>query len=135
MLIAWSRSPPGSCSRERTHERLAHSQHRDLPAAGWRGGHHLLARGSAATIASNARWIALVTTIVEFAVSLVIWAKFDGHTAAFQFEETAAWLAPGIGYHLGVDGISMLFVVLTAGLMPFCILASWNRSRTASPNT
>jgi len=85
----------------------------------------LFARGSKEAVAGNARWIALVTTIVAFALSLVIWARFDGHTAAFQFVERADWLAPGIGYHMGVDGISMLFIVLTAGLMPFCILASW----------
>jgi NADH-quinone oxidoreductase subunit M len=81
----------------------------------------LLARNSP----SNARWIALITTIIAFALSLVIWLNFDGHSAAFQFVEQATWLAPGIGYHMGVDGISMLFVVLTCGLMPFCILASW----------
>ncbi len=60
-----------------------------------------------------------------FALSLLIWASFDGSTAAFQFVEQAAWLGAGITYHMGVDGISMLFVVLTAALMPFCILASW----------
>jgi NADH-quinone oxidoreductase subunit M len=86
----------------------------------------VLARGSA----SNARWIALITTIVEFALALVIWFKFDGHSAAFQFTEQADWFAPGIGYHMGVDGISMLFLVLTAGLMPFCILASWESIET-----
>jgi len=85
----------------------------------------LLTRGSESTIASNARWIALATTIVEFVLSLVLWFKFDGSTSAFQFVESADWLGPGIGYRMGVDGISMLFVVLTAGLMPFCILASW----------
>jgi len=89
-----------------------------------------LARGSDATVASNARWIALVTTLVEFALSLVIWFNFDGHSAAFQFVEQADWLGPGIGYHMGVDGISMLFIVLTAGLMPFCILASWESIET-----
>jgi NADH-quinone oxidoreductase subunit M len=89
-----------------------------------------LARGSDATVASNARWIALVTTLVEFILSLIIWARFDGHSAAFQFVEQADWLGPGIGYHMGVDGISMLFIVLTAGLMPFCILASWESIET-----
>jgi NADH-quinone oxidoreductase subunit M len=85
----------------------------------------MLTRGSDKTVASNARWIALITTLVEFVLSLVIWFRFDGHSAAFQFVEQADWLGPGIGYHMGVDGISMLFIVLTAGLMPFCILASW----------
>ncbi len=85
----------------------------------------LATRGSEKAVASNARWIALVTTIVTFLVSLIIWIKFDGSTAAFQFVEEAEWLGPGIGYKMGVDGISMLFVILTTGLMPFCILASW----------
>ena len=80
--------------------------------------------------ARNARWVALVTTLIEFAISLFIWFKFDGSSAAFQFVERADWLGPGIGYHMGVDGISMLFIVLTAGLMPICILASWDSIET-----
>ena len=88
----------------------------------------MLAGGS--DIARNARWIALVTTLIEFALSLFIWLKFDGSIAAFQFVERADWLGPGIGYHMGVDGISMLFIVLTAGLMPICILASWESIQT-----
>ena len=90
----------------------------------------LLTRGSENAVARNARWIALFTTLVEFALAIVIWVKFDGTTAAFQFVEQADWLSPGIGYHMGVDGISMLFIVLTAGLMPFCILASWESIQT-----
>ena len=85
----------------------------------------LATRGSEAAVARNARWVALIVTLIEFAISLVIWIKFDGTSSAFQFVERADWLGPGIGYHMGVDGISMLFLVLTAGLMPFCILASW----------
>ncbi len=54
----------------------------------------------------------------------------------FQLVEKYNWLGGGISYHMGVDGISMLFVVLTAGLMPFCIAASWKSVETsASPNT
>ena len=90
----------------------------------------LLTSGSDAVVARNARWIALITTIVEFALSIYIWAKFDGSIAAFQFVEQADWLGPGIAYHMGVDGISMLFIVLTCGLMPFCILASWESIET-----
>ena len=85
----------------------------------------LLARGSDKTVANTARWVALIVTIVDFALSLLLWADFDGSTAAFQFVERAAWMGNGISYHMGVDGISMLFIVLTGGLMPFCILASW----------
>ncbi len=75
--------------------------------------------------ANNARWIALGTTIVTFIVSLAVWASFDNSNPGFQLVEKLNWLGGGISYHMGVDGISMLFVVLTAGLMPFCIAASW----------
>jgi len=73
----------------------------------------------------NARWIALGTTVVVFALSLLVWAGFDASNPGFQLVEKHDWLGGGISYHMGVDGISMLFVVLTAGLMPFCIAASW----------
>jgi NADH-quinone oxidoreductase subunit M len=72
----------------------------------------------------NARWIALWTTLFTFALSLLIWINFDPNTPGFQFVEEREWLG-AIRYKMGVDGISMLFVVLTAFLMPICILASW----------
>jgi NADH-quinone oxidoreductase subunit M len=72
----------------------------------------------------NARYVALWTTLATFAVSLLIWINFDKSTANFQFVEERAWLGP-LKYKLGVDGISMLFVILTTFLMPLCILASW----------
>ncbi len=72
----------------------------------------------------NARHTALYTTIFTFAVSLLIWINFDPSTANFQFVEEAAWIGP-FRYKMGVDGISMLFVILTTFLMPLCILASW----------
>ena len=72
----------------------------------------------------NARWIALWTTIITFALSLLIWINFDKANPGFQFVEERAWLGP-LTYKLGVDGISMLFVILTTFLMPLCILASW----------
>ena len=77
-----------------------------------------------------ARWIALGTTIVTFIISLMVWAAFDTRNPGFQLVEKANWLGGGISYHMGVDGISMLFVVLTAGLMPFCIAASWESIQT-----
>jgi NADH-quinone oxidoreductase subunit M len=80
--------------------------------------------------AQSARWIALGTTIIVFALSLVMWAGFDNANPGFQMVEKANWLGGGISYHMGVDGISMLFVVLTAGLMPFCIAASWESVET-----
>ena len=74
--------------------------------------------------ARNARWIAFWTTLMVFLVSLAIWVNFDVKSASFQFVEERAWLGP-LKYRMGVDGISMLFVILTTFLMPLCILASW----------
>jgi NADH-quinone oxidoreductase subunit M len=73
---------------------------------------------------NNARWIALWGTLATFLVSLLIWWNFDPSNSGFQFVEERAWLGP-IKYKMGVDGISMLFVILTTFLMPLCILASW----------
>ena len=72
----------------------------------------------------NARWIALWTTLITFLVSLLIWQHFDNTNPGFQFLEEYAWLGP-LKYKMGVDGISILFVILTTFLMPLCILASW----------
>jgi len=83
-------------------------------------------RGEAADIARNARAVALWTSLATFLLSLALWLQFDTTTSAFQFEERALWMpAFNIAYHVGVDGISMLFVLLTTLLTPVCILASW----------
>ncbi|CDX35361.1 NADH-quinone oxidoreductase chain M (NADH dehydrogenase I, chain M) (NDH-1, chain M) [Mesorhizobium sp. SOD10] len=74
----------------------------------------------------NIRAIAFITTAFTFVISLFIWTGFDNSQAGFQFVEKHAWLDSGISYHMGVDGISMLFVILTTFLMPLCILASWD---------
>jgi NADH-quinone oxidoreductase subunit M len=85
----------------------------------------LMVRGDDAAAQRNARWIALWTTVLTFAVSLVIWINFDPANPSFQFVEEHPWIGASIKYKMGVDGISMLFVILTTFLMPFCILASW----------
>jgi len=86
---------------------------------------YLMARGRDAAADRNARWIALWATIVTFAVSLIMVARYDASNAGMQFVEQAPWLAATINYHMGVDGISFPFVILTTALMPFCILCSW----------
>src|SRR5690349_14077849 len=78
----------------------------------------------------NARWVALWTTLVTFLISLLLIWRFDPASPEFQFEEKAPWLGGAITYHMGVDGISLPFVVLTTGLMPICILASWEAIET-----
>ncbi|MFH1794996.1 MAG: NADH-quinone oxidoreductase subunit M [Pseudomonadota bacterium] len=73
----------------------------------------------------NIRSVTLFTTVFTFLLSLGIWLGFDNATPGFQMVEKVEWLNSGIAYHMGVDGISMLFVILTTFLMPLCILASW----------
>jgi NADH-quinone oxidoreductase subunit M len=82
-------------------------------------------RGEGAADTRNARWTAFWTTALTFAVSLVLVWRFDASTPEFQFVEKHAWLGGTTAYHMGVDGISLPFVILTTALMPFCILASW----------
>jgi NADH-quinone oxidoreductase subunit M len=74
----------------------------------------------------NARWVALWTTLVTFAISLILIWRFDPSTPDFQFFEKRPWLGGAINYSMGVDGISLPFVVLTTALMPISILASWD---------
>ena len=95
-----------------------------LPLAG--GLFIMTVRGTDEVVASNARWAALWTSLIVFAVSLVLWVKFDTANPGFQFQESLSWLPEfGVGYRMGVDGISVLFVLLSAALTPICILASW----------
>lgn len=72
-----------------------------------------------------ARWIALAVTLVTAVLSLVLWAGFDQTNTGFQFVENYNWIGTSIGYRMGVDGISVLFIPLTAVLMPAVILTSW----------
>lgn len=89
-----------------------------------------LSRGDDEAARRNSRWIALWTTLITFAVSVLLVVRFDPTVADFQFVEKANWLAAGITYHMGVDGISLPFVILTTALMPFCIIASWKSVTT-----
>jgi len=73
----------------------------------------------------NARWTALWTTLITFLISLILVWRFDPTSADFQFLEKRPWLGGAITYAMGVDGISLPFVILTTALMPISILASW----------
>ncbi len=84
-----------------------------------------LSRGDDEAARRNSRWIALWTTLITFGVSVLLVMRFDPSNADFQFVEKASWLATGITYHMGVDGISLPLVILTTAIMPFCIIASW----------
>jgi NADH-quinone oxidoreductase subunit M len=90
----------------------------------------LILRGNDEATYNNARWAALIATTATFILSLVAWREFDTSSSAFQLVETHAWFSDKILYKLGVDGMSMPFVLLTTFLMPFCILASWTSIQT-----
>ncbi|HVP92017.1 MAG TPA: NADH-quinone oxidoreductase subunit M [Terriglobales bacterium] len=74
----------------------------------------------------EARATALVFSLATFALSLVVYARFDGATAAAQFVERTPWLGRGLNYHVGVDGLSLFLVLITAFLTPIALLSSWN---------
>ena len=86
----------------------------------------LIVNGPKEAVDRNCRSVALVTTLATFLISLLLWIRFDPTKAGFQFEEKVAWVpALNIGYHAGIDGISLFFVLLSTLLTPICILASW----------
>ncbi len=86
----------------------------------------LLVRGDEEQSAPFARAIALIVSILVFAETLLLWSRFDALSADFQFVERYAWIpAFGIDYYIGVDGISLLLLVLTGFLTPLALLASW----------
>ncbi len=72
------------------------------------------------------RWLALLISLAVFAASCMLWFAFDRDVGGFQLVERVDWIPQlGIAYHLGVDGVSLLLVLLTALLIPVVILASW----------
>ncbi len=80
----------------------------------------------AALLDRNAKWVALLVTGIVLALSIFLVIEFDPDQAGYQFVDQIGWLSDlGINYKMGVDGLSVLFVLLTAFLMPICILASW----------
>ena len=87
----------------------------------------LLIRGdNEEAVAKNSRWVALWVSGVTFAVSLLLWTGFERGTAEFQFVEEVEWMPSlGLSYRMGVDGISVLFVLLSTLLTPICIISSW----------
>ncbi|MEO0035657.1 MAG: hypothetical protein RLZZ501_1680, partial [Pseudomonadota bacterium] len=86
----------------------------------------LTIRGEEAVVARNARHVALLTALATFVLSLFVLARFDGGSPDFQLKETATWF-PGttLSYSLGVDGVSVWFVLLSTFLTPLCILSSF----------
>ena len=85
----------------------------------------LFLRGDDAAAQRNAKWLALLATTATFLLSLFVLAGFDPADTGFQFVEEYDWIL-GLKYKMGVDGISVLFVMLTTFLMPLTIAACWD---------
>jgi hypothetical protein len=83
-------------------------------------------RGDDDVARRNIRATALAVTVINFLLSLLAWSSFDPGQPGFQLEDKVSWLGGLMTYHMGVDGISMPFVMLTAAIMPLCIIASWH---------
>ncbi|MCI5059704.1 MAG: NADH-quinone oxidoreductase subunit M [Alphaproteobacteria bacterium] len=91
----------------------------------------LLVRGNDELVALNSKRVALYTSLFNFALSLVLLVRFDPAQADFQFVEKHTWFSAfDIAYHMGVDGISLFFILLSTFLVPVCIIASWNSIKT-----
>ncbi|MEL7372797.1 MAG: NADH-quinone oxidoreductase subunit M, partial [Myxococcota bacterium] len=85
----------------------------------------LFLRGDDEAAQNNAKYVALAATLASLLASLFLLAGFDPDDTGFQFLEEGEWIL-GLTYKLGVDGISVLFVMLTTFLMPITILACWD---------
>ncbi|WP_310496211.1 NADH-quinone oxidoreductase subunit M [Sandarakinorhabdus sp.] len=86
----------------------------------------VLLPGTEAARADRARVLALATTLAEFALGVWLWTQFDASGAPFQFAEKLPLFAPFLDWSLGIDGISLMLIMLSVFLMPICILASWD---------
>ena len=71
----------------------------------------------------TAKYVSLFTTVVNFLISIYLWIAFDQSTSDFQFIEDRAWIEGFVNYKVGVDGISILFIILTTFITPLCILS------------
>ncbi|NEK21012.1 NADH-quinone oxidoreductase subunit M [Sulfitobacter sp. JBTF-M27] len=81
-------------------------------------------RGDDEAAQRNAKWLAMITTTATFLISLFVLFEFDPNDTGFQFVTESEWVL-GLSYRMGVDGISILFVMLTTFMMPLVIAASW----------
>ena len=88
----------------------------------------LFVQGSDAQSSENAKRVSLVTSIVVFLLSLVMFGEFDKNSSDFQFVEEFLWLG-FFNYKLGVDGISVILILLTTGMMPLVFLSSWTTGK------
>ena len=86
----------------------------------------LITRGSQKNVEKNSKYLAIFTSVANFLISIFLWLSFDTSTSEFQFVEKRIWIKGFINYQLGVDGISILFILLTTFIAPICIFSGIN---------
>lgn len=93
----------------------------------------LVLPGDEAAKARAARWTALATTLLLFAMGLLLWSDYETAAPGFQFVERVALFGPWLEWHLGIDGIALMLILLSVFLMPLCVLAGWESVKTRVP--
>ena len=78
----------------------------------------------------TAKYVSLFTSIVNFLISIYLWVSFDQTTSNFQFIEDRTWIEGFVNYKVGIDGISILFIILTTFITPLCIISVNNTVKT-----
>ena len=86
----------------------------------------LITQGNEKNVEKNSKYVAIFSSIVNFLLSLFLWFYFDTQTSDFQFVENKKWIDGFINFQLGIDGISMLFILLTTFITPICIFSGIN---------
>ena len=82
-----------------------------------------ITRGNTKTVEKNSKYVAIFTSLVNFLITIFLWFSFDNSTANFQFVEEKNWMSGYISFQLGIDGISILFILLTTFIVPICIFS------------
>tara|TARA_B100000686_G_scaffold353567_1_gene459701 strand:+ start:918 stop:2420 length:1503 start_codon:yes stop_codon:yes gene_type:complete len=85
-----------------------------------------ITRGSAKNVEKNSKYVAIFTSLTNFLLSLFLWFSFDTNTSEFQFIEEKKWIEGFIDFRLGIDGISILFIILTTFIAPICVFSGIN---------
>ena len=83
----------------------------------------LITQGNIKNVEKNSKYVAIFTSVANFFLSLLLWYSFDTTTSDFQFVEKKDWIGGFITFQLGIDGISILFIMLTTFITPICILS------------
>ena len=83
----------------------------------------LITKGTSQNIEKNSKYVAIFSSLTNFLLSLFLWYSFDTTTPDFQFVEEKNWIDGFINFKLGIDGISILFILLTTFITPICIFS------------